>query len=84
MRKGETMTTKQTYSSIQDVIDYEIEPALDELADDYDLRAIAEEAFELIVDEDEDGIQIGDPYYIQREDVDFWEVVKAHDLTATE
>lgn len=51
---------------------------------DYDLEAIANETFELIVDKDEDGIQIGDPYYIQREDVDFWEVAQAHDLTAAE
>lgn len=78
------MTTKKIYSSIQDVIDYEVKPALDELAGDYDLEAIANETFELIVDEDEDGIQIGDPYYIERDDVDFWEVVQAHDMTVAE
>lgn len=78
------MTIEQTYSSIQDVIDYEIEPALGELAGDYDLRAIADEMFELVVDEDEDGTQISDPYYIERDDVDFWEIVQAHDLTVAE
>lgn len=78
------MTTKKTYSSIQDVIDYEVKPALDEWAGDYDLRAIADETFELAVDEDENGVQVGDPYYIQRENVDFWEVAQAHDLTAAE
>lgn len=76
------MTTKQTYSSIQDVIDYEIKPALDEWWEDYDLRAIADECFELVVDEDENGVQIGNCYYVERDDVDFWEVAQAHDMTA--
>lgn len=76
------MTTKKTYSTIQDVIDYEVKPALDERADDYDLRAIADECFELVADEDENGAQIGNCYYVQRDYVDFWEVAQAHDMTA--
>lgn len=78
------MTTKKTYSSIQDIIDYEVKPALGEWAGDYDLEAIANEIFKFTADEDEDGIQIGDPYYIERDGVDFWEVVQAHDMTVTE
>ena len=78
------MTTKPIYSTIEDVIDYEVKPALDEWREDYDLRAIAEEAFELVADEDENGVQVGNPYYVEREDVDFWEVAQAHDMTASE
>ena len=79
------MTTKPEYSTIQDVIDYEVKPALDEWWEDYDLMAIAEEAFEFVTNEDEnDGVQVGNPYYVQRDDVDFWEVAQAHDLTAAE
>lgn len=62
------------YQTINDVIDYEIEPALGSFASDFDedaKRAIADEAFELT-----------DYGYAQREDVDFWDVVQAHDKEA--
>ena len=38
------MTT--TYATIQDAIDYEVEPALGEYAKDYDMEAIAREYFD--------------------------------------
>lgn len=76
---------KTQYQTIEDVIDYDIKPALDEWWEDYDLEAIAEEAYELVTNEDENGgIQIGNPYYVSRDDVDFWDVVQAHDMTADE
>lgn len=62
------MTTK--YTTIGDVISYEVVPALGEFVDDFDVEAIAREAFECV-----------DGAFVQREDVDFWEVAKAHDVS---
>lgn len=62
------MTTK--YTTIGDVISYEVVPALGEFVDDFDVEAIAREAFEYV-----------DGAFVQREDVDFWEVAKAHDVS---
>lgn len=67
--KGNTMK----YTSIQDVIDYEVVPALGEFADEYDVEEIAHELFEYV-----------DGYFERRYDVSFWEVAQAHDLTAAE
>lgn len=63
------MSTK--YTTIADVINYEVAPALGEFVDDYDVEEIAREAFEYV-----------DGYFVQREDVDFWEVAKTHDKKA--
>lgn len=52
------MTTK--YTTIGDVISYEVVPALGEFVDDFDVEAIAREAFEHV-----------DGAFVQREDVDF-------------
>ena len=60
------MSTK--YTTIADVINYEVAPALGEFVDDYDVEEIAREAFEYV-----------DGYFVQREDADFWEVAKSHD-----
>ena len=62
------MTTK--YTTNGDVISYEVVPALGEFVDDFDVEAIAREAFEYV-----------DGAFVQREDVDFWEVAKAHDVS---
>ena len=63
------------YSSISDVIACEIVPALGELAGDYDVEAIAREAFE--------GVADGSGYHLtQRDGVDFWEIVAKHDTTS--
>lgn len=59
------------YTTIADVINYEVAPALGEFVDDYDVEEIAREAFEYV-----------DGYFVQREDVDFWEVAKSHDKKA--
>lgn len=62
------MTIKHT--TITDVINREVAPALGEFVDDFDVEAIAREAFEYV-----------DGAFVQREDVDFWEVAKAHDVS---
>ncbi len=59
------------YTTIADVISYEVVPALGEFVDDFDVEAIAREAFEYV-----------DGAFVQREDVDFWEVAKKHDTKA--
>lgn len=61
------------YTSIQDVIDYEVVPALGEFADEYDVEEIARELFDYV-----------DGYFEQRDNVSFWEVAQAHDLTTAE
>lgn len=70
------------YQTIDDVINYEIAPALGDFVDDYDIDAIAAEAFEYVVDLDEDGVQHGNGYFIEREGVDFWAIAKKHDISA--
>jgi len=62
------MTIKHT--TITDVINREVAPALGEFVDDFDVEAIAREAFEYV-----------GGAFVQREDVDFWEVAKAHDVS---
>ena len=50
----------------------------------YDLDAIADEAYSLIVDrDDETGVQVGNPYFKCTTDEDgFWEAARRHDLAA--
>lgn len=61
-----------TYTTIWDVVDYEVTPALGDFADCYDREAIARECWEY--DEERRG-------FVEREGVDFWEVAARHDLT---
>lgn len=67
------------YTTIDDVINYAVAPALGEYVDDFDTGAIANEAFDYVTDIDEDGVQHGNGYFVQREDVDFWEIAEKHD-----
>ncbi len=53
------------FPSIQDVINYEVKPALGEFADEYDVEEIARRTFDYV-----------DGRYVEREDVDFWEVAR--------
>ena len=69
----------ERYSTIQDVISYAIEPALGEFVDDFDTEAIANEIFEFVTDVDEDGIQHGNGYFVEREGMDRNEVMQRHD-----
>ena len=70
------------YQTITDVVEDYVEPSLGEFAAEFGeegLREIAEEAFELRCDIDENGVQHGDSYFALRSDVDFWDIVQAHD-----
>lgn len=58
-------------TTVADVIDYEIVPALGEFVNDFDLSAIVDEVYTY---DAHDG-------YKQREDVDFWDVVSKHDIS---
>lgn len=62
------------YTTLGDVVAYEVIPALGDFADDYDAEAIAREAFEMKTD----GLRC---WYVQREGVDFWEIAQNHDIT---
>ncbi len=64
------MTT--TYTTIQDAIDYEVEPALGEHASDYDMEAIAREYFDRY--DERDGFSASDPD-------SFWAIAAKHDIS---
>ena len=64
------MTT--TYTTIQDAIDYEVEPALGEHARDYDMEAIAREYFDRY--DEHDGFSASDPD-------SFWGIAAKHDIS---
>jgi hypothetical protein len=59
------------YTTIEDVIAYEVEPALGDFVTQHDVEAIARECWILT----DDGIYLQNPQY------DFWEVAQRHDLT---
>ena len=44
------MTDHKHFTTIQDAIDYEVEPALGEHAKDYDMKSIAREYFETVLE----------------------------------
>ena len=58
-------------TTVADVINYEIVPALGEYVNDFELAAIV------------DGVYTYDEHdgYNQREDVYFWDVVSKHDIS---
>lgn len=62
------------YTTLSDVVAYEVIPALGDFADDFDAEAIAREAFEMKTD----GLRC---WYVQREGVDFLEIAQNHDIT---
>ena len=64
------MTT--TYTTIQDAIDYEVEPALGEHASDYDTKAIAREYFDCY--DEHDGFSATDPD-------SFWDIAAKHEIS---
>lgn len=73
------MCERKRYSTIDDVVAYEIDPVCGEFPDDYDVYAIANELFEFTSDVDENGIQHGNAYFIEREDMDWDAVMQKHD-----
>lgn len=58
-------------TTVADVINYEIVPALGEYVNDFKLADIVDEVYTY---DEHDG-------YKQREDVDFWDVVSKHDIS---
>lgn len=73
------------YTTITDVIDQAVAPALGEYADDYDLEAIAREAFEYTVDTDADGNELLNTAGFEQvvDEAGFWAIAKKYDTTAT-
>ena len=68
------MTDKKNFTTIQDAIDYEVEPALGEYASDYDVEAIAREFFDVY--DEHDGFYASDD-----DDARFWAIVEKHDIS---
>lgn len=62
---------EKMYTTIEDVIKYEVEPALGDFVTHYDVEAIARECWILT----DDGVFMQNPQY------DFWEVAQRHDIT---
>lgn len=71
------------YTTIADAIEQAIVPALDEHGNDYDIDAIAREAFEYKVDTDEQGNELlNTAGFEQIVDTNgFWAIVEKHDKT---
>lgn len=67
------------YSTIDDVVSYAIDPVCGEFPDDYDFYAIARELFEFASDVDENGVQHGNAYFVERDDMDWDAVMQKHD-----
>ena len=68
------------FTTITDVIQHEIAPALGEYADEYDLEAIAHEAYEYRVDTDERGRGLANTAGFESvvDHDEFWEIVQKH------
>ena len=61
------------YTTLGDVVAYNVIPALGDFADDFDAEAIAREAFEM----KSEGLRC---WFEPREGVDFWEIAAKHDI----
>lgn len=74
------------FTTITDVIDQAITPALGEYGDDHDLEAIAREAFEYKVDTDEQGNELLNTAGFEQvvDDADFWAIAEKYDTTMDE
>ena len=66
-------TTLHTYRTVEDVMALEVIPTLGGFEADYDLDAVAAE---MVAYEPKRGV------YFVREDVDFWAIAAAHEITA--
>lgn len=73
------------YTTISDVIDQAVAPALGEYGDDYDLEAIAREAFEYKVDTDADGNELLNTAGFEQlvDEAGFWGIAEKYDSTTT-
>lgn len=70
------------HTTIDGVITYEIRPALGDHADDYDLEAIAAEAYTRVIDLNSAGQEIDNTARYEQilEGEDFWAVVAKHEI----
>ena len=68
------------FTTITDVIQHEIAPALGEYADEYDLEAIAREAYEYRVDTDKRDRELANTAGFESvvDTDEFWEIVQKH------
>ena len=62
------------YSTIDDYISQVVRPSLSEYVDDYDVRAIAQEMTEW-----QDHANAAFNGFIEREDIDFWDIAAKHE-----
>ena len=74
----------ERYATISDVIDQAVVPALGEHGGDYDVEAIAREAYTYVVDTDDDGNELLNTAGFEQSvsDDEFWTIVEKHDTTA--
>lgn len=74
------------FTTITDVIDQAVTPALGEYGDDYDLEAIAREAFEYKVDTDEQGNELLNTAGFEQivDDAEFYDIARKYDTTVYE
>lgn len=68
------------FATLADVIDQDIAPAL--IEGEYDMEAIAREAYEYCVDTDEDGNQLLHTagFELVVESHEFWDIVSRHEI----
>lgn len=88
MRSGEQPQTApegtgiMRYSTITEVIEQAVAPALGDFAADYDIEAIAREVFEYRTDTDEAGKELLNSAGFEQivTDEEFWAIVEKHAL----
>ena len=79
---GCEVTTPWVYPTIQEAIEREILPALGGYAEDFDVRAIADDVFEYVTPEDDRGrVRVDRAGFVLKVGVlEFWEVAFSHEL----
>jgi hypothetical protein len=69
------------YATIQDAVEQYVGPSLGDFAEDYDMDAIAREAFQCVVDTDENGAEhlttAGFQLRVVTDDA-YWDIVERH------
>ena len=79
---GCEVTIPWVYPTIQEAIEREILPALGGYAEDFDVRAIADDVFEYVTPEDDRGrVRVDRAGFVLKVGVlEFWEVAFSHQL----
>ncbi|MBW1600917.1 hypothetical protein JJV70_02120 [Streptomyces sp. JJ66] len=72
------------YTTLADVIDQAIVPALGEYGSDYDIEAIARETHTWVIDTDSDGNELLNTGGFEQtvSDDEFWAIAEKHDTSA--